>query len=170
MEEHALERDTLLTTLPTLGLEWNISHEFRPTEYPGGWRNSLHLTIGGNSGEYGDRIVAIWPSSRRRPGNMFVMSAVSGDSNYIHYSLQPPMGVWTNIQVSQTLEDERYMYRIVVGGEEVHAVENTEPAEFENVKVYASNPWYDAQPGSIRNLVIESAVQGESVVFRLNYV
>ena len=51
------------------------------------------------------------------------------------------------------------MYRISIGGEELHAVENSQPEEFHNVKVYASDPWYPAQPGSIRNLVIESTVQ-----------
>ena len=72
---------------------------------------------------------------------MAVSSAVSGDKNYRHFPDQPPVGVWTYIQISQTLEGERYMYRMFIGGEEVHAVENTEPREFQDVKVYASNPW-----------------------------
>ena len=51
------------------------------------------------------------------------------------------------------------MYRISIGGKEVYAVENSQPEEFKDVKVYASNSGHTAQPGSIRNLVIESRVQ-----------
>ena len=92
---------------------------------------------------------------------MFIASAVNGDENYEHWPDQPPVGEWTPIQISQTCEEGKYLYRIVIGGEEVHAVENTEPREFQDVKVYASNPWLEAQPGSIRNLVIDSSGQGE---------
>ena len=72
------------------------------------------------------------------------------------------VGEWTSIHISQTLEEGKYIYRITIGGEEVHAVENSEPEEFSDVKVYASDPWHNAQPGSIRNLVIKSRYQGES--------
>ena len=61
--------------------------------------------------------------------------------------------------ISQTLEGGRYMFRIDIEGEEVHAVENSQPEEFKDVKVYASDPWHDVQPGSIRKLVVESRVQ-----------
>ena len=33
-------------------------------------------------------------------------------------------------------------------------MENTVPSMFSNVKVYAGDPWYPAQDGKIRNLVI----------------
>ena len=52
------------------------------------------------------------------------------------------------------------MFRIDIEGEEVHAVENSQPEEFQDVKVYASDPWHPAQPGSIRNLVVESTCSG----------
>ena len=156
-EEHYLEQGTLLATLSTLGKEWNITHDFNPTEYHGDWKNSLHLTTGENNDKYGDRTPAIM---LKKP-LMFISSAVNGNKDYKHWHKRPPEGEWTPIQISQTLEDGRYMYRIVIGEEEVHAVENNEPKEFCNVKVYASDPWGPAQPGAIRNLLIESAGQGE---------
>ena len=61
--------------------------------------------------------------------------------------------------ISQTLEGGKYIYRITIDGEEVHIVENSQPEEFQGVKVYASNPWAAAQPGSIRKLVIETRVE-----------
>ena len=159
-EEQFLVKGSLLTTLPSLGKEWRVAHELRPTEYSGEFKNSLHLTIGGSLGDYGDRTPAIWPSTPTG-GKMFIASAVNGDENYKHWPDRPPVGEWTPIQISQTCEEGKYLYRIVIGGEEVHAVENTEPREFQDVKVYASNPWFEAQPGSIRNLVIDSSGQGE---------
>ena len=159
-EEHYLEQGTLLATLSTLGKEWNITHDFNPTEYHGDWKNSLHLTTGENNDKYGDRTPAIM---LKKP-LMFISSAVNGNKDYKHRPNLPLVGEWTQIQISQTLEDGRYMYRIVIGRKEVHAVENTEPEEFCDIKVYASDPWKEAQPGSIRNLTIKSNIQGEKVV------
>ena len=157
-------KGTLLTTLPTLGKEWRVTHDFKPTEYLNHYANSLHMTIEkdirnseyGNS-QYGDRTPAIWPST---PEDGFhTTSAVNGIKSYHQDFDRPPVGAWTTIAMSQTLEGGKYVYRITMGGQEVHAVENRVPAEFQDVKVYASNPWYDAQPGSIRNLVVETRVQ-----------
>ena len=97
---------------------------------------------------------AIYPSTPS--GNMSIVSAVNGDPKYTHYSAQPPVGAWATIAISQTLEEGKYIYKISIGGQEVHAVENTQAVQFKNVKVYGSDPWRDAQPGSIRNLVIET--------------
>ena len=33
-------------------------------------------------------------------------------------------------------------------------MENSAAVGFENVKVFAADPWYEAQPGSIKNLKI----------------
>ena len=156
-EEHQLVQGTLLTTLPTLGKEWRVTHDFKPTRYLNHYANSLHLTIGGEYGQYGDRTPAIWPST---PEDGFhTTSAVNGMKSYPRDFDRPPVGAWTTIAMSQTLEGGKYVYRVTMGGQEVHAVENRVPAEFQDVKVYASNPWYAAQPGSIRNLEIETRVQ-----------
>ena len=153
VEELLLVKDTLLTTLPTLGKEWRVTHDFKATEYLGGYENSLHLTIGG----YGDRQLLIQCYN----GRFEIGSVVSGSTHY-NKPVQSPVGEWTPISISMTDEGckgGQYMYRINIGGEEVHARENTQPQEFKDVKVYASNPWNAAQPGSIRNLVIETRVQ-----------
>ena len=38
----------------------------------------------------------------------------------------------------------------------VHRRDNTKPEAFDNVKVYASDPWYFPVDGTIRNLSISS--------------
>ena len=37
-------------------------------------------------------------------------------------------------------------------------MENSAAVGFENVKVFAADPWYEAQPGSIKNLKISVKV------------
>ena len=39
-------------------------------------------------------------------------------------------------------------------------MENKQPDNFCGIKVFASNPWQGVQKGFIRNLTIESVVQG----------
>ena len=147
-------RNTTLTTLDILGKEWRVTHDFKPTKYLS-WTSTLHLSIAGNAEQYGDRTPAILPS---RPwGKLRIASAVNGDINYWRDFDQPPVGAWTTIAISQTLEGGKYMYRISIGGEEVHANENTKPIAYQGAQVYASKG--TATPGSIKNLVIETKGQ-----------
>jgi len=46
------------------------------------------------------------------------------------------------------------MYKIVTNGTVLHEVENKVPAKFDNVKVYVSDPWYPANPGRIRKIIV----------------
>ena len=161
-EEHKLVAGTKLATVCVLSKDWRVTHEFRFTQYRDGWSNIIQLTLGGSNDQYGDRtpvIHAYLHNSTANDGLVFIASAVNGNINYESYSVLPPVGAWTTIAISQTLEGGKYIYKITIGGKEVHAVENSQPKEFKAVKVYASNPWQEAQPGYIRNLVIETRLQ-----------
>ena len=64
---------------------------------------------------------------------------------------------WNTIQVSQELSDVgTFIIRLEVGCREIFKLENDKPRTFSNVKVYASNPWSAAQPGFIRNIVVQT--------------
>ena len=156
-EEHGLVKGTSLGTLCILGKEWRLTHDFKPTEYLSRYTGGLQLTIGGNGG-YGYRTPLIQPSTKTL-GKMHISLAVNGEDNYKLKADQPPVGAWSTIAVSQLLEDGKYMCRIFIDGQEVDAVENSQPEEFPNVRVYASGPKFAAQPGSIRKLVIETRVE-----------
>lgn len=156
-EEHPLVKGTLLTTLPIFSKEWRVTHGFKPTAYIDNWSPSIHLTRGnGTNLKYGDRTLHIAPSSQT--GRMKITSSVNGNKGWAYNAVQPPLDVWTNIAVSQTLEGGKYMYRITIGDQVVRTVENTQPLELQGVKVYASDPWFETQPGYIRNLVIETRI------------
>ena len=64
------------------------------------------------------------------------------------------LNTWIKIVVKQALVNGDYVYSIHLNGKEIHKVTNTQPKEFHNVRVYAADPWNEALPEKIRNLVI----------------
>ena len=166
LEEFNIEEGNLLMTIPVLGKEWRISHDFKPTRYTsGGPTNSLHLTDGLNDKSYGDRIPAIYFS---KDEGMYVGSAINQDWNFGHHHDNPPIDKWTNIVLSQQLLGGIYIYRIEMDGEEIFAVENSQPEQFYNVKVYASKG--QAQAGVIRNITLHSTAEGKKQPFSFNFI
>ena len=150
-----LKRDTLLTTLPELGKEWEVALQIRLTEYDTAeYRSILHMTTGGDNDKYGDRTPTLEMDPRKK---LYVESAASG-LNYMDDRRDPiPLDTWTEVKVSQTLTSVgKYMFRIFLAGVKVFAVENTKPEVFKDVKVYATNPWKPAQAGSIKGVTIKT--------------
>ena len=105
-------------------------------------------------GTYGKRTPAIWfhPSL-----GMHLVNAMNGNTNYHkNMKLKIPVSQWSTIVLSQEKSNGVVTFRIVVNGAEAWSVVNTQPKEFKYVKVYASDPWYEAQPGYIRALTIQT--------------
>ena len=76
LEEHEIRKDNLLTMLPIMTKEWRVCFDIKPLQYNHtGWANVLHLTIGGNLGEYGDNILKV--GFNRKLG-VAIRSAVNG--------------------------------------------------------------------------------------------
>ena len=151
---------SLLTTIPTLAKEWRIAFEIKLTEFTDTNNNIIHLTST-DKDEYkthGDRIPIILLEEQK----LYVRSSVNGNPDYRQvFSDVLSLNQWTRIEVGQQQKDGDFIYSISMGGQELHSVVNTRPMEFTGVKVYASNPWFTAQPGAIRNLMVETAGQRE---------
>ena len=47
------------------------------------------------------------------------------------------------------------MYKVFIDGVERHSVENSKACQLGNVKVYAGDPWHQAQPGVINDLTVK---------------
>ena len=159
--EHLLKRRTLLTTLPTLAKEWKVSFELNPESYDQrGLTQVLQMTIGGKSGNVGDRTPALWIHNTR---GVYIATTLDGKANVGKYfrSMKPPVGEWTTIEMIQAKQDFSYIFSVTIGGGQVWSVENSKPEEFSDVKVYASSPWYLAQAGAIRGLQIENKIRGK---------
>ena len=151
----ALTKNKLVATIPKLEKTYDLSFEVFPTKFQG-WSNVLHLSAGGSYRHYGDRTPAVWFRPGSGATNRFhICSAINGKRNYCYNS--KPYGVkkWHKIRIQQRKTGTNYVYTVSINGKEVHRVINSRPEEFKNVKVYASDSWYNAQPGYIRNLLIQ---------------
>ena len=162
--EHFLTRSTLLTTLPTLAKEWRVSFEFKPESYLyRSFAQILHLSIGGKGGKLGDRTPALWIHKSR---GVYIATALNKDPNRGEFfkSKKPPINEWSMVEISQAKIGSTYMFSLVIRGETLWSVVNSDPQEFSNVNVYSSSPWYVAQAGSIRGLRIENMMPGNQTL------
>ena len=119
------------------------------------------MTIGGKSGSVGDRTPALWIHKTR---GVYISTTLNGKASVgkSFPTKKPPINTWTAIEISQAKNGTSYMFSLVIKGETLWSVENTEPRQFSDVLVYASSDWYVAQAGSIRRLQIETMMPGES--------
>ena len=75
----------------------------------------------------------------------------------------PPVGEWCNVEVVHKVEEGEYIYNVTIDGVVKYSTKNSDPSEFTDVLVYASDPWNPAQPSHIRALTIQTIM-----VFKLN--
>ncbi len=147
--------------------EWKVSFEFKPTSYNlKGFAQILQLTKGGKSGNIGDRTPALWIHKSR---GVFVVTTLDGKANVgkSFPTKKPPLDEWTEMEISQVKKGSKFMFSLIVKGETLASMENTDPREFSDVHVFASSRWNVAQKGSIRGLKIETMMPGESKLFHV---
>ena len=161
-EETVIERNALLHTIPLLKKEWRVSLDFKANSKISSLVQVFHMTKGGkgtgSGSKYGDRTPALWIHSTR---GMLVSSGVGGKVSYAkYYKPVPTPGQWVNIVIGQELVGSAMKYFISIDGKEKLSVTNSKPAEFENVKVFASTNWYTPMDGAIKNLLIETKLDG----------
>ena len=154
--EQEIAKDNRLITLPQLTKEWKVSFEVKPTDYKyTGYASLLHLSIGGNRGQVGDRSPAIWLHKTR---GVLVSSAIDGKVAYSKtVKPLPAAGKWTKIEICQMDEGSKYEFSITVDDKKVFTKTNSKPVALKNVKVYLGSPWYTNQKGFVRNLKIETS-------------
>ena len=126
------------------------------------WTNVFHFTIGGNNHQYGDRIPAFWIRKNKKFG---IFSAVNNNKN--HYrEFDFKMNQQYQILIRQFYKQcGKYVYQIEIDGQIKHSVDNNNAKVFENVRLYASDPWhtpFTSNYGLLKNLKVE---QGTYVHF-----
>ena len=159
-----MEKNTALGLLPELGKEWRVSFEFRPTNYSlTADTNLLQLTSGAPSTEHGSMTPTIsFLNGWNGITEMIVKSSMSSHTDKLfHINTLPKIGEWTKIEVDQRQEGCSYFFVVSIANKELFQRQNQNPRKFSNVAVFASNPEDEAQPGSIRNLVIMTSAAGE---------
>ena len=160
--EIEIKRNQIIKTLKILPKEYEVSFEVKPTSKTNAtYSNVIHLTVGGNNAAYGDRTPAVWIYF----SNFFFSSALNGStSGNFQSNVVMNLLEWTKIKISQLLMKENYVFTIWVADNIIYNVINFQAREFQNVMVYIGDPWYVAQPGYIRNLVIKNAYIGKKLV------
>jgi len=150
--ELQLKKNNLLATLSSVWEEYYVSFEmWIDKNTPGDWTNVLHLTNGGNIGKHGDRVPAFF---LYRNTQLHVASSVNGNSNYHINQNGFKLKKWYRIEVQQVYKGGKFHYQIKLDGKLIHNTVNTKASSFKNVRVYASDNWYPAVNGKIRNLVV----------------
>ena len=143
----------MIAVVPKLDKEFIVSFDVKPNSFAPEWRSVVHFTIGSNIGNYGDRIPGVWFHLSGN-GGLHIAAPINGDVNRYFDTKPLALKQWTNVEISQRLEGSIYIYAIKLNGEAVFTEKNEQPRSFENVNVYASDPWYPVQDGSIKNLFV----------------
>ena len=167
--EREILKGELLHTLPVLGKEWKVSFEVNPRNYVVGLTNILHLWYPNGhtpSGYYAAVSCLSIGIEFLRCSNQgycqiarlsYKYRASEHQHKYFHDYNIPQLDQWTNIEVSQIWDGNSYKIVFNHGAKE-KPIWN--PKIFEGVKVYASDPWNNAQPGKIRGLHITNLNAG----------
>ncbi|XP_065652260.1 uncharacterized protein LOC105843863 isoform X3 [Hydra vulgaris] len=157
--EQWLIKGNLNATLSLLEKTYSVSFKLKPRSYSQGWKSVIHLTIGGNLGQYGDRCPAVWFHSDGS-GRLYISAVVNGNKDYTFTTQPLSLNQWSSLQISQFQTNGVYMYTVYLNELLVHSVINKQPQSFLNVKVYTADPWYDAQDGVIKDLKVISGYNG----------
>ena len=151
-EEYLITESKTLTTIPKLGAQWKIMHDFRPLEYP-------------QETASGITHVGLWiivPSSNTVLAcisfpfpniALQVPDPVTG-KKVSKYQPLPQVGEWTRIEVSCEKEDEdgRFFVALSIGGRELGRAE-VESEEQTDVKIGFGQE-YQFLPCFARGLVV----------------
>nr|XP_047125000.1 uncharacterized protein LOC101240703 isoform X1 [Hydra vulgaris] len=157
-----LVKGKLIGLLPKLDKEFLVSFDVYPKKFVAGYHSVIHLTIGSNYGQYGDRVPGIWFNDKG-DGSIYISAPISGNINKFFITNPIKLNNWSNVKVSQILKNFDYVYTIRLNGEVVFTYINNNVQSFDNVKVYASDPWHDVQDGLIRNLFIITGISSNGL-------
>ena len=122
------------------------------------WTNVFHISeTGNNCCNIGDRIPALFVNKN---GFFYVCSAVDGNGDYckkFHFEI----GKQNQMTIQQLKENGEYWYEIIIDGASKFKIENKQPKKFSNVKLYASDPWYNPFSSDLGNICNVNIIQPE---------
>ena len=164
-ETNLIEKDCLFTTLPDLYKEFEVRLKLKAFSFPAVWSNAIRLTVGGGDlGPHGTRIPAIFLKNNQ---NLYISFKISGNDNRnINFPIQ--LNTLIELKISQKKlpsQDGSYEYEISNNGTVVFNTVNELPEHFNEVKVYASDSFYDPLDGVIQDLEVCTEAIAEEGMF-----
>jgi len=152
--EEILRKGNLLTTVPFLTKEFKISFDVLISNFASQVQGILRFTsTGGNCCAVGDRLPGVWLSSNKK---FYIRFALNGNGDSGYSGTIATSGEWINLEISQTLIANKYIFEIKINQKSVYHVENKQAKVFEQVKVFTAGPYSQALDGKIRKLVLET--------------
>merc|ERR1711874_417440 len=142
-----------IATIDSFGPEYRVAFDIIVHSASSVWSSILRFTsTGGNCCNIGDRVPAILYNSR---GYLLIDSAVNEKGNHgVTYKID--LERWYHVEIVQATENGQLTYKVIVDGDEIKNVENTNPQSFEDVKVYAGGKFNPASDATYRNLIWEN--------------
>ncbi|XP_065682569.1 uncharacterized protein LOC100212148 isoform X3 [Hydra vulgaris] len=151
-DEIIITHGFLFGTLRVLKKEYTISFNLKPTTYSKGLKSVLQLVSSNKTLEFSNKHLGVW-FHEDGSGSLVITAAVSGNSYFV--KTDPLiLGQWSNIKIYQWLFSNKYWFAIDINGITIHQIENPLVADFEEIHVYVSNLWDNAQNGSISEFII----------------
>ena len=94
-----------MATLRSVFKEFYVGFDFFVTRHTTEHRSLVHLTVGANSGRYGDRIPGIWLDESNE---LWVISSINDNYEYRYiHNIPIKMGQWYKVEVEQVLVEEK---------------------------------------------------------------
>merc|ERR1719436_1408668 len=140
----------MIDTLAKWGKQFSVSFSFRLNTAPNqAHHNLIHFTLGGNCCGYGQRAPAVWIT---KDSALLVVMALNGKGNARFDWPGLVVGAWYKLELRQKEDGGAIVFEVIVNGMKVFSKENSQAREFEQMKVYASDPWYEPLPGQLKDL------------------
>lgn len=150
-----MKKGEMLTTIPKVSKEWELSLDIKLNGRTAGWTNVIHMTTGGNCCDRGNRIPAIFVHSNSN--RMHITTQIDWDNNRRVDSAVLVDKADTTVVLKQKKEaDNNYYYYVHVNGKQHTKQKNRMPQEWRNVKMYTSDPFYNPAKAEIKNIIFKN--------------
>ena len=137
-------------------MQYEFSFDFKPTKFVKSYTMILHMTTGDNRC-WGCRIPALVMANNR----FEIQNAIGGNPSWYIYSPVLQLNEWVHFRITQTFEQNEYVYRIYLNEQLLKTKVNNKPEVFKEVKVWVSDNWHPATHGYVKNIQLK----GEFIIF-----
>ena len=88
---------------------------------------------------------------------LHITNSVNGNGNLVVDTASIPMGEYTKVTIQQVQQpDGAYVYSVYLDETKIHTTVNNDPREFDNVKLFASDKWYEPSKVVLRYFNFQS--------------
>jgi len=148
-----------------LPLDYAVQFDINPTAAAGGWANIIHFTVDGNCCGYGQRIPAVWFYGGTT--RLHIRDGHAGDGNAgCDPEEQLPLNEVTNVRMQMTAGGVEVFYN----GVSKCTAEGRDRTNFNNIQVYACDPWHEAAQGTLQMLQVIAMDSGDVLVPGATYL